>query len=339
MGVIMEKRQFENQQTMEQALFKKPDNFDDNFVQNLRGYRRYVVKNNLIGLESLNALSKLTSRIELCSSMPFASLVCGNCAFLVKYNCTKMSCLCPYCDERECITNRKRLGVAYLQSLGVSPKTKSLIHTVFGFPRVKRFSKSIRASHMKAFNELGKIMIKLGTPLHMALGRDLNGSRGDLYVHYHSFNLPVKDWRFFRANLFRAREMIIEKFGIQFSIKFKHYRNKKSMFGYLAKRVAGVFQNDGDKESEAFGYSRLMSLKEYYEDFYKVRKFKLIGLRRGEAPSVLALLLDNFPKLCPNCQSSDLKVVKNEDLGLDFIGGPPPPLPKHEILKIELTCI
>ncbi len=279
--------------------------------------------------KSINDFETFITRIEECKSMVWTSLVCFSCGKIIKSNCAKLSCLSPYCQDEDCIKNRYRIVFAYFKSLKFY--SKNLLHTIFGFPHVKKFTREIRENHYRVFRELKKEMKRLGTPLKMVICRDVNGEKGDLFVHYHTGNLPVKDWRKFRQNLYICREKIIKKTDIEFVIKFRHYRNTFKMFKYFANRVSGVFQNMEIEES--FGYSKLMDIKEFYETFYNVRKIKLINLRRREAPSVLALMLDNPIEKCPDCGSNDVRLWPTDQI--PSCKGPPNPIFKISAENLE----
>ena len=280
-------------------------------------------------------LESFAQRIESCSSMDWLSLGCNSCGKMIKPNCAKLSCLSPYCMDKECVKNRMRLSMRYFNSLKI--KSKKLLHIVFGFPKVIEFNRGIREQHNKFFRMLKKEMQKLGTPLRMVVVRDLNGEKRDLYAHYHTANLPVKDWRKFRQNLFICREKIMKKMKIEFSIKFLHYRKTWSLFKYFSYRVAGLFQNS---DKEKFGYSRLMDLKEYYDCFYRSRKVKLIGLRApSPQASILALTLDNLVDKCPHCSSKDISFKPN--YLIEDVKPPPPPFlgKDNEKIKVEVVRV
>jgi hypothetical protein len=261
-------------------------------------------------------LFSLAERIIDCPGMDYVSLVCPDCNRVVKLGCAKLSCLSPYCLDEECVKNRLRLSMLYFNLLKV--KSKKLLHIVFGFPKCKVFSRDLRNKHSKMFSLLKKEMKKLGTPLKMIVVRDLNGSENNLYVHYHTAQLPVQDWRKFRQNLYICREKILKKNNIEFSIKFKHYRKTWSLFKYFSYRVAGLFQNS---DKEKFGYQRLMDIKEYFSCFYKSRKVKLIGMKPSPKASILALTLNNFIKVCPFCGKTHLELRPNSMINQEY---PPP---------------
>ena len=249
----------------------------------------------------------LAKRIINCPEMEYCSLVCTACHKVVKVGCARLSCLSPYCLDEECVKNRMRLSMVYFNGLKI--KSNKMLHIVFGFPKVKKFTKDLRSEHNKMFSMLKKEMKRLGTPLRMIVVRDLNGQEGDLYVHYHTAQLPVKDWRKFRQNLYVCRDKVMKKMKMEFSFKFIGYRKTWSLFKYFSYRVSGLFQNS---DKEKFGYNRLMGIKEYYECFYRSRKVKLINLKPSRlSVSVLALTLDNLIKICPFCGSNHLKLKPN----------------------------
>ena len=277
-------------------------------------------------------LENLASRIENCKFMPWASLVCRDCGRVALGNATKLSCLSPYCQCSECIKNRKRLTFAYLRGLGI--KKKKVIHIIFGFPRVEKFTKEVGKEHTKILNKVVKSMEKLGTPLRMVQARDMNGFKGDLYVHYHCLALPVKDFRMARRNLFTIQSKMNN-----FAFDFKGYRNRLKMYKYISKRVAGVFQNDGDTDSQSFGYDKLMDLKEFFECIYKTRKIKLYNLSPPRQKArVLALLLDNSPFRCKHCGGKEFDLVPNDqltDFMIEFEEVPSPPPPQIDECVVE----
>ncbi|GAH63582.1 unnamed protein product, partial [marine sediment metagenome] len=188
-------------------------------------------------------LEKFVCRVEDCPKMSWRSLVCSRCGRIVKQNIAKLTCLSPYCRDDECIKNRVRIAQAYFEALKI--KSPNLLHIIFGFAYINRFTDEEKEKQARVFSLLEKEMERLGTPLHMVAVRDIKEidlkPLTPLYVHYHTANLPVKDWRKFRQNLYRAREKIIKKSGVEFSFKFKHYRNQRGLFKYFAHRVAGVF--------------------------------------------------------------------------------------------------
>lgn len=281
-------------------------------------------------------LEKFACRIEGCKLLPWASLVCNSCGTIIKSGVAKFSCLSPYCRDPFCIENRKRIATAYLKSLEI--KSKNLLHTIIGFEHTGKFTKEVRDKHNLAFRLITREMKKLGTPLQMVVVRDLHGKKGDVYIHYHTANLPVKDWRKFRENLFRVREKLKLKRGINFSIKFKHYRKIEGLFKYFASRIAGDF---GDiKNENNYGYASIMDIEEFYDCFYKTKKVKFIGISPRAKLSILATMLNVLITECPYCHSKDLVLMGNdriEQLGLSF--KPPPPPKPPEPLKITTEKI
>jgi len=271
----------------------------------------------------LSPFELFASRIKGCPDMPWASLVCDDCGHVNKKSCTKLSCLSPFCQELECIKNRGKIVMAKLKSYKIN--SRMLLHIIFGFAHVEEFTKEVRAFHQKTIKKIQDEMKRLGTPLQMIICRDLNGKPGDLYIHYHSANLPVKDWRKFRSNLFDIQK----KLGC-FSLKFVGYRNRFSLFKYFSKRVAGVFQNACDDKDYTFGYDKLMDVREFFRSFYKIRKIKFINLSPRAKPDVLASLLDNCPKKCDKCGSKNMKIVPDDMLD-DFLPTAKPyPPPDYE---------
>ena len=276
------------------------------------------------------------NRLDYCAHMSWCSLICENCNEVVKHNAAKLSCLSSYCKNPECIENRIRLVKAYLASLKLY--SRNLLHIVFGFEHMERFTKSTRIKHQKVFKMLQKEMLKRGTALHMVAIRDIKKCKDGLYIHYHTANLPIKDYRKFMFNLFAARDKIIKQVGIKFAIKSKQYRNIKAIFNYFANRTAGLFGNI--KTNNKYGYADLMNVRTFYDDFYKARKVQLYGLKPRAKLSVLALVLNNNIRKCPFCASEDLKLIRNELLEEREAENPKPPdilviCKQHDNIKIK----
>lgn len=252
-------------------------------------------------------LEIFASRVEGCKFMEWSSLVCPNCKNIVKPNVVKMSCMSPFCKDQECIRNKKRIALIYFNNLKIT--SKNLLHFIIGFPHVEKFTKEIRKQQQKVLTAFTIQMKKLGSSLRCVKVRDIEGVKGDLYVHYHFGNLPVKDYRIFHRNLNKARELVSKRLQTPFIVKSKHYRNKKGLWRYFSHRIAGVF---GDlKNNQSYGYQDLMDLKEFFDTIYNSRSLSIIGLRRPEGASNLAFMIDNFPAKCQFCGEMHLKIIPN----------------------------
>ncbi len=257
-----------------------------------------------------NKLESLAQRLENCKETGWFNLFCKDCDKLIHR--ARLSCMAPYCYNPECIRNRKRYYQKLLNKLGI--KTKQMLHFVIGFPFVKRFTKKKRLKHQKVIRLFIKEMKRLGSPLMMIDVRDLNKRKNKLYVHYHCANIPhLKfDYRKYGNNLVRARENIIKKTNIQFTIKSKGFRSKTNIYRYFVNRLAGIF---GDvKAKRYYGYKDMMDLKTYLYDFYgttritinKDLKELLKKFRASAEAHILQCMLDEDLKICPFCKSKNL---------------------------------
>ena len=257
-----------------------------------------------------------------CKTMEWRHLRCNGCKEILKHNAAKFSCLSPFCQEPECQQNRIRLIKAYLNTLKIT--SHNLLHIVFGFPHVQKISSSERKRYSHVFSSLKKYF---KGKLHMIVARDIKKCDDGLYVHFHAAQLPVKDFREFRADLFRARKEIIKETGIKFTFRFKGYRNKENIYRYFSRRVAGIFGNI--KKQQTYGYSDFMTIQEYFEGFYRSKKIQLIDLKPRAKLSVLAIVLVDICKKCPFCGSEDIVLVPNGEID----GEEPPPSTLEAINK------
>jgi hypothetical protein len=259
--------------------------------------KAYNSQPHIIELNFDSALESYASRIENCSSLPWANLKCGSCGKILIKRVAKLSCLSPFCKNPECIKNRVNILLNYFLNLKI--RSKSLFHFIIGFPKVHYFTKEKRKHHLKVLRKFSDLMKKRGFPLQAAAVRDIAGKRYDLYVHYHFANLPVKDFRAFSKALKETRDQVK---GI--IVKIKGYRKFEPVVNYLARRGAGVF---GDiSKGNTYGYADLMDLKTYYLVFFKSRKIQLYGLKPSAELTNLAIMLDNKITKCPYCNSTNL---------------------------------
>lgn len=256
-------------------------------------------------------LERLANRIEECKLGEWKSLVCLNCGHKIKGNVVRVSCMSPFCQDKECQKNRINLNLSYLNSLNL--RSKNYIHLIFGFEHIPRYTKSIKKKQLNCLRRFIYHMKKLGFPLRLVRVRDISGSKKDLFVHYHCLQLPVKDLRLFTRKLIKAREIVLKHSEIPFTVRCKGYRSKGSLFRYLSHRMSGIF-GDLKNKSNSYGYPDLMDLTTYYKDFYGSNAVCLIGLRKPEGLTNVPYMIESLPQICPKCQSNHIRVVPNSML-------------------------
>lgn len=254
-------------------------------------------------------ISLFLRRLINCYKQKWAYVVCRYCGERIINNPVLLTCLSPYCNNPECVENRRQLAYKKLKSYNI--RASKLIHLIFGFERIMCFSPDIRREHHKIIDEFANEMEKLGTPLHIIIVRDLTGKSFDYFIHYHGANLPVKDYRVFHRNINIAREKVCQKLSVGFTVRSKHYRSKEWMFNYFANRMAGIF---GDvKANKNYSYQDIMGAKEYYLCFYNTRRIEHINLnpskRRGNVP----FMLQELPDSCSNCGCKLFKLILVEN--------------------------
>ncbi|GAH02186.1 unnamed protein product, partial [marine sediment metagenome] len=147
-------------------------------------------------------LERLSQRIKDCQYMDWAHLVCKKCGNLIKKRALKLSCLSPFCKEPDCIENKKRLVMNYLQRLQI--RSKTLYHFVIGFKPVEKITKELRLEYHKILKEVIKEVEKSHPKLYLIIVGDINKSEEGLRYHYHIGSLPVKDFRLLATLLQKA---------------------------------------------------------------------------------------------------------------------------------------
>ena len=179
------------------------------------------------------------------------------------------------------------------------------------------------------------------TPLKMVMARDLlarnKPNQKKIYIHYHAGLLPV-NMDDFMKNISVARRNVIEKTETEFTIINYSYKSTGSVLKYLAKRVAGQFSH-ANKPGGLYGYSKIMNLEQYYDEFYNTRAVSFFGLDSPSEARLSRIMLDNsvkkHPTHCEFCQTK-LEYVRNSEI--NFADKPPPP-PTAKTPEIQLKNI
>jgi len=262
-------------------------------------------------------LERLATRIEDCKSMDWAHVCCKKCGNIVKKESVKLSCLSPFCQNSECIQNKKRIVMKYLRGLRI--RSKVLYHFVVGFQPVKKITKELRAEYRKILKSVIKEIEKSHSKLHLIVVGDINKSENGLRYHFHCASLPVKDFRLLASLIQRATQKITEqnnKSGTKkpisqsktnVGVQLIGYSNKKAIYHYFSKRASGVFGHATDET--AFGYPDIMILKDYFDVFYKTKKIFLHNLKVRRGATEFINLLDNLPEKCPYCGHEKFKII------------------------------
>ncbi|MBA7678107.1 hypothetical protein ES703_86378 [subsurface metagenome] len=150
-------------------------------------------------------------------------------------------------------------------------------------------------------------MTSLNCGFHCVLARDPSGEPGDLYIHYHGANLPVKDNVKFARCLEIARRLVVAATGTDLSVEFIGYRTQEVIFDYLAKRLSGVL---GHKvEGNYLTYPDLMDAKEYFDCFYRQQKVWFLNLHLRVAQIGLVTLLNGKPLKCEYCGGTHFRLI------------------------------
>lgn len=266
--------------------------------------------------KSQQRLEHLADRIQDCNFMEWAHLCCENCGNIVKNRAVKLSCLSAFCQNPECIRNRKRLVRNYLRDLKI--KSKSLYHFVIGFRPVKKITKELRAKYRVILKSIIRDVEKTHPKLHLIIVGDINRAETGLRYHFHIGSLPVKDFRMLSVVLRKSCESVSECFKTSVGVQLIGYSRKSAIYSYFSKRASGVFGHERDFSN--FGYPDVMKLKDYFEVFYRTKKIFLHHLKCRHGVTEFIDLLDNLPEKCPYCSHKKFRIIPEN------IFKPPPDL-------------
>ncbi len=283
-------------------------------------------------IPNLSLFERFQLRVKSCPDLMWGYPTCKteNCNKKLTKKPIKLSCLSPYCDDVNCISNRVRCVNFRLKEFGI--KSKQLYNFVIGFEPIKTITKQDRILYQKIFRYFMKELNlsyqkRFNKKLYSIATRDINLSKKGLRLHYHIATLPVKDYREFTAMINSSCEKAYKKFNIHLAPSFSGYKKTSSTLSYFSKRVSGVFGHNRNEEQQ-FTYKNIMSSKEYFHVFYKTKALNFFNLkfRSREARTEFISMLNVIPKICPNCQiptESNIMFVPMEE-----IKRPPPP--NHE---------
>ena len=258
---------------------------------------------------------RIIEKIQGCEKMPWARAVCKSCGEIVSDERHKLTCGLRYCANPLCVGNRIKKNILRLESANVF--SSRLIHFEISFPYVANLHKEFKNYFEKVQRTFFREMKKLGTPVNALRIFDLKEKDGKYFYHFHFAQMPVKDYMLFVKNVRRARAITQLRENMPLVVHFEGWRPKKSLFGYFAKRMAGVY---GDETRGNVQYlADFISADDYANNFYNVRTYSIIGdfprPRRGNVLNVSPVSV----KECPYCHSHSIRLVPEE-----MILDPPP---------------
>ena len=276
----------------------------------------------------LTKLEKLANRIEQCPSGAWLHIHCNSCLKQLTQKPFKQSCLSNFCKDFECLKTRIRIRSMKLNDYYIT--SKNLYNFVIGFVAVEKITKEMRIRYHKTFMKILKQLQKIYGKFYFISVTDLNKTKdGKIRLHYHIATLPLKDFRKFTS----ALSYICNKIeGVAPS--FSGYKKKSSVISYFSKRASGNFGHNRKGEKK-FGFSDFMNLEEYYNVFYGTKTFNSNLSFRVRKHSELILMLNNVPKICPNCHIPTKKNTHCEPV----VEKPPNLLPEAPKLVIEYQKI
>ena len=260
-------------------------------------------------------VEQVRAKISGCKDLGFARWVCQDCGKVQDSRPYKLTCGLRYCTNPDCVASRIRKNKIRLHNYKIY--SKRLIHFVVGFPYVPRLHLGFKKYQEMVLRAFSREMKRLGTPINALRVFDVREKEGHYFMHYHFAQMPVKDYMHFVANSRRAQDKITEKYKLPFTTHFIGWREKRGLFSYFAKRMAGVYGHVEDNTRQFL--KDMISLREYARGFFNVRSFVIIGnFPRQSRGNVLNILLSK-PHACQFCGSNHL--IMRPEAYLD----PPPP--------------
>jgi len=199
-----------------------------------------------------------------------------------------MYCHSQYCDDSDCITNRKKLYRLQIGSFIKSQeeskiKKNTTKHIMLSFKRIPLtdFNRDFLKKCNKDFHNFLKEW-KLMNPNNYLKGvavLDLAYDKKDntIFIHYH---LGVRPYG---GILNRNYLKELNKLGKEYNLKVvfkKGKTNTNALIDYLAKRRAGLFghKNKGSN----FMFKDIIAAEDFYKIFYKQKRFFSFGFSKAE---------------------------------------------------------
>jgi hypothetical protein len=270
-----------------------------------------------------SSLNRLADRIEFCSSLPWCHVYCRSCGHQLTKTPFKQSCLSNFCSDPECLKNRKKIRRMKLNDYNI--RSKKLYSFVVGFKDlpVSQLTKEQRKKYHSFFLLLLKKTLKVYGSFYYLSVRDLNKSGDNIRLHYHVATLPLKDFRFFVSCLNKSCDELSKKMNVLASVSLSGYKGKGSTLNYFSSRASGEFGHD-TKGEHKFGFSDFMKLEQYYSVFYRTKTFNSNFRFRRHQTAELVAMLNNVPKICPNCLATTYKNIYFAPVPEPIQNNPPP---------------
>lgn len=285
---------------------------------------------------NLSLFERFKLRVKVCPDLIWVYPTCKteNCNHKLTKKPIKLSCLSPYCNDVNCISNRVRCVNFRLKEFDI--KAKQLYNFVIGFKPIKTITKKEQILYQKIFRYFMKELIlsyqkRFKAKLYAISTRDINLSKNGLRLHYHIATLPIKDFRELTFMIKSSCEKAYNKFNIHLAPSFSGYKKTSSTLSYFSKRVSGLFGHNRKGEQQ-FTYKNIMSVEDYFSVFYKTKALNFFNLkfRSREARTELISMLNVIPKICPKCN----EFTKYNIIFLQYERKPPPPPPTNETKAI-----
>ena len=269
---------------------------------------------------SYQKLLKTSERLDNCGKFYTVKKTCLNqeCGYseesILKTNCFLRFSSC-------CYDIRYKRALSRLNSYKI--RSSRLIHLVIGFPTKENFHRNDKKTEERVMQLFTRELKKFG--IFLSGLRIFDFQETDLeFTHYHYALLPLKNLSIHTIQ--HVRNDVIQKTKKQFVVKILGYRERKGLFKYFSKRIAGKY---GDYPNEFFLENK-MDLETYLENFYGVRS--LVKISRRLSCSFVPVSLSCI--VC-GCQVSlRFTEIPIEYLQLTLNDTIPPPKTKKGVEKV-----
>ncbi len=249
-------------------------------------------------------LDVVKRRLDSCGSMARITTHCLDCGDTVIQS-VAISCQIRFCNCSHCV--KMRITKAKRRLMQYAVKTDRMIHLVIGFKPMPHVFKQHKKTHEKVMGVFYKELKKVGQEFKGLRVYDFQDNDYS-YLHYHHALLPGYG-SYDTKLIHKARGITEKKTGVSFIVKIIGWRNRKGLFNYFAKRMAGQYGEKGNY----FYLSDVMTMESFVENFYRVRSLVVVSRR-------LSCILVPVSFQCKRC-GSDFCYVKFSFVVTCVVGG------------------
>lgn len=204
-------------------------------------------------------------------------------------------CGSPYCKDKDCFKSRLGLAKLILKSYFYAFSTwrernQRWLHIILGKKRVVKITTKTLKDFRKDIIKFLNFMRKEYRNPHMIAIMDIAHDGKTFYLHYHV------------AMRLRGHmdEKKLNEISLKNNLKYKradgnYSRKPGQLINYFSKRLAGSFEHEQDGSS--WMYQDLFSPKEYYNIFYRNKRFLTRGFNSKQVKDVKKKIKEGLLRL------------------------------------------